>query len=87
MPLKLDPPYDTKNTSTGEVAVFRGTDVKISDFIDWVFTKGKTAGEFIELNPQLTRQHIRDYLFFSLPDRFLPYGEDRDWAPEHARTL
>lgn len=88
MSVKLKPPYDIKITPDGEeVAVFPGTDVGIRDFVDWVFTKRKTVGEFIANNPQLTRQHIRDYLFSSLPDRFLPYGEDRDWAPNHARTI
>lgn len=86
MSLNLNPPYDTKITPAGEVAVFYGTNVEISDFIDWVFHKQKTVGEFIDRNPGLTRQHIRDYLFSALPDRFLPYGERRDWAPNHART-
>lgn len=88
MPMKLKKPYDTKVDPGGkEVAVFPGTSVEIGDFVDCVLTKRKTLDEFIADNPQLTRQHIRDYLFSSLPDRFLPYGEDRDWAPNHARTI
>ena len=86
MTLLLDRPYDTKATDFGDVAVFPGTNVSIHDFIDWVAVQRKTAGEFIDRNPGLTRQHIRDYLFSALPDRFLPYGERRDWAPNHART-
>ena len=87
MSLNLNPPFDIKDTPAGEIPVFHGTDVKIHDFIDWVFAKRKTAGEFIERNPGLTRQHIRDYLLSALPDRFLPYGESRDWAPNHEPTI
>lgn len=63
MSLNLNPPFDLKDTPTGQIAVFHGTDVNVFDFIDWIFKKRKMAGEFIELNPQLTRQHIRDYMF------------------------
>lgn len=87
MPLNQNPPYETRHTPAGEVAVFFGTDVKVLDFVDWIFNKRKTAGEFIERHPQITRQHIRDYLLAALPDRFLPYGEDRDWAPNHEPTI
>ena len=87
MSLNLKPAYEVKDTTAGEVAVFRGTDVEIHDFIDWVVRKRRTAGEFIELHPGLTRQHIRDYLLASLPDRFLTYGEKREWAPNHEPTL
>ena len=80
-------PYSLKDTPSGKVPVFCGTDVKIHDFIDWIAVKRKTAGEFIARNPQVTRQHIRDYLLSVLPDRFLPYGEERDWAPDHEKTI
>ena len=87
MSLNQNPPFDMKDTPTGQVAVFHGTDVNVLDFVDWIFTKRKTAGEFIKRNPGLTRQHIRDYLLSALPDRFLPYGESRDWAPNHEPTI
>lgn len=67
--------------------MFYGTNVQIHDFIDWIYTERKTAGEFIASNPGMTRQHIRDYLLSALPDRFLPYGEDRDWVPNHEPTM
>ena len=87
MSLNLKPPYDVKDTPDGKVAVFHGTDVKVLDFVDWMVKKRKTAGEFIKRNPDLTRQHIRDYLLSALPDRFLPYAESRDWAPNHEATM
>ena len=87
MSLNLNPPYDTKVTPAGEVAVFHDTNVEIHDFIDWIFAKRRTAGEFIAANPGVTRQHIRDYLLSALPDRFLTYGEHRDWAPNHEPTI
>ena len=87
MSLNTRPAYETKDTPAGEVAVFYGTNVKILDFIDWVLVKRKTAGEFIDRHPQLTRQHIRDYMLAALPDRFLTYGEKRDWAPNHEKTI
>ena len=67
--------------------MFHGTDVNVLDFVDWIFKQRKTAGEFIENNPGMTRQHIRDYLLAALPDRFLSYGEERDWAPNHEPTI
>lgn len=87
MSLNLKPPFELKNTPDGEVPVFPGTDVSIHDFIDWIFTKRKTAGEFIALNPQLTRQHIRDYLFAALPDKILHRAEERDWDPDREKTV
>lgn len=87
MSLNLNPPYDVKDTPAGQVAVFHGTNVKVLDFVDWMVKKRKTAGEFIERNPGMTRQHIRDYLLSTLPDRFLPYAEKRDWAPNHEPTI
>lgn len=64
--------------------MFPGTDVSIHDFIDWILVQRETAGDFIELNPQLTRQHIRDYLLAVVPGRFLPRCEKRDWVPDRA---
>lgn len=83
----INPPYALKDTPSGKVAVFFGTDVKIDNFIDWIVVKRKTVGEFIADNPQVTRQHIRDYLLSAMPDRFLPYGEERDWVPDHEKTV
>lgn len=77
-------PYETKTTHAGDVAVFPGTDAKIEDFIYWILTERETAADFIELNPGLTRQHIRDYLLATVPDRFRPACEDRDWLPDSA---
>lgn len=85
--MSLNPPFDLKDTPTGQVPVFHGTNVKVHHFIDWIFTQRKTVGEFIERHPQLTRQHIRDYLLAALPDRFLSYGEERKWAPNHEKTV
>lgn len=87
MSLNLNPPYEKKITPSGTIAVFPDTDVEVLDFVDWIFDKRKTAGEFIEANPGVTRQHIRDYLLAALPDRFLTYAEHRDWAPNHEATI
>lgn len=85
--MPLNYPYATKPSPAGEVAVFPGTKVEILDFVDWVIRKRKTAGEFIELHPELTREHIRDYMFAALPDKLLPRWERRDWDPNNDRTL
>ena len=84
MTLVLKRPYETKLTDAGEVPVFPGTDASIHDFIDWMLVQRGTAGDFIELNPPLTRQHVRDYLLAVVPGRFLPRCEKRDWVPERA---
>lgn len=87
MSLNQKPAYDVKDTPAGEIPVFHGTNVRVFDFVDWIFNQRRTAGEFIKRNPPLTRQHIRDYLLAALPDRFLTYGEEREWAPNHETTL
>lgn len=84
MTLLLNRPYDTKLTDTGKVPVFPGTSVSIHDFIDWMLVERKTAGEFIDANPGMERQHIRDYLLAVVPGRFLPRCEKRDWVPARA---
>lgn len=77
-------PYETKTTHAGDVAVFPRTNVEILDFIDWMLVQRKTAGEFIDANPGIERQHIRDYLLATVPDRFRPACEERDWLPDSA---
>lgn len=74
------PPYETKRTHAGEVAVFPGTNAEILEFLDWVLPQGKTAGEFIALHPELTREDIRDYILSALPaKKLLPRWEQREW--------
>lgn len=82
----INPPHALKDTTSGKVAVFYGTDVKIHNFIDWIVVKWKTAGEFITRNPQVTRRHTRDYMLSVMPDRFQPCGEERDWVPDHEKN-
>lgn len=87
MTLVPNRPYDTKATDFGEIPVFPGTNVSIHDFIDWVVVQRKTAGEFTEANPGVTREHITDYLFAALPDKLLPRREKRDWDPNLEKTV
>lgn len=72
-------PFQTKPATGGEKPVFTGTDVPIRDFIDWYMGGGTLSG-FIERNPEVTRQHIRDYLLSAMPEKILAFGEERDWA-------
>ena len=47
MSLNLNPLYDTKVTLAGEVAVFRGANAKILDFVDWMASPAENHRNFL----------------------------------------